>query len=574
MPTPPGAPRYRFAGHTLSPARRTLIRDGRELPLIPRCFDLLVLLVERRNEAVSRHDLLDAVWNDVAVTDGALSQAVRILPGARWATTRASPPSSGPCRGTATASSATSSKSRTWGRRRPRRPSRPSRRRQLQAEGRAVRPGGIRPRPLRRRACGPLRRRPAPPPRGTGGRGIAVDRALEALLDDGSGDADEAWTSGGREAAETLHRLGTAAALDRLDRRPGHAVARAYLRETRWDVPGAGPVPLLGHPGWLAAAGILFLLRIRRVARLAGRRWLAAAAGGAAAGAVAGFLGGLVLRFGPGSTAGASVLAMLPLLGTAVGGVAAAGVGAGLAAAEAAFRARRRLALAAAGAASGLTVAAAAHLLGRLVLEGLFGRDLSPLTGAVEGLALGGAVGLGYGLATPTAEGGMATPHGLARVRAALLTGLACGLAAGMLGWSGRFLGAMSLDFMAQSFPGSQVGLAPLARLLGEPEPGVVTRVAISAFEGLMFGSGLAAGLTRDGPADLSRPAGPGLFSAPLSGISPTRHFSLRSRGGLLRILAVSESRRFAQPGVTPGNKHSTLCTTGWLPPRRSSSPG
>ena len=188
---------------------------------------------------------------------------------------------------------------------------------------------------------------------------------------------------------------------------------------------------------------------------------------------------------------------MLPLLGAATGGVAAAGVGAGLAAAEAAFRARRRLALAAAGAASGLAIGAAAHLLGRLVLEGLFGRDLSPLAGAVEGLVLGGAVGLGYGLATPTAEGGMATPHGLARVRAALLTGLACALAAGMLGWSGRFLGAMSLDFMAQSFPGSQVGLAPLARLLGEPEPGVVTRVAISAFEGLMFGSGLCAGLTR-----------------------------------------------------------------------------
>ncbi len=500
MPTPPGAPRYRFAGHTLSPARRTLIRDGRELPLIPRCFDLLVLLVERRNEAVSRHDILDAVWRDVVVTDGALSQAVRILRrtlgddprepsfirtvprhGYRFVCDVVEEPDEGPpepaVRGAteplgASAEPAAAASAEDV--------------RSAPAESaRAVAAEGMRPAPAA----------PVPPP-AEPEADAAVDRALEALLDDGSGDAEEADVRR-REAAETLHRLGTAAALDRLDRRRGHAVARAYLRETRWDVPGAGPVPLLGHPGWLAAARILFLLRIRRVARLAGRRWVAAAAGGAAAGAVAGFLGGLVLRFGPGSTAGASVLAMLPLLGTAVGGVAAAGVGAGLAAAEAAFRARRRLALAVAGAASGLTVAAAAHLLGRLVLEGLFGRDLSPLTGAVEGLVLGGAVGLGYGLATPTAEGGMATPHGLARVRAALLTGLACGLAAGMLGWSGRFLGAMSLDFMAQSFPGSQVGLAPLARLLGEPEPGVVTRVAISAFEGLMFGSGLAAGLTR-----------------------------------------------------------------------------
>ena len=462
MPSAPGTPRYRFSGHTLSPARRTLVRDGRELPLIPRCFDLLVLLVERRNEALSRREILDAVWSDVVVTDGALSQAVRIL-------------------------------RRTLGDD----PREPTFIRTVQRHGyRFVcddvveEPDEGPPEPVRAATPEP-------------DANASFDQALETLLDDDSGDVEGADVRR-RQAAETLHQLGTAEALDRLNRRldrlnrrKGHAVARAYLRETRWDVPGAGPVPLFGHPGWLAAARILFLLRIRRVARLAGRRWLAAAAGGAATGAIAGFLGGLVLRFGPGSTAGSGVLAMLPLLGTAIGGVAAAGVGAGLAAAEAAFRARRRLALAAAGASSGLAVGATAHLLGRLVLEGLFGRELSSLTGAVEGLVLGGAVGLGYGLATPTAEGGMATPQGLARVRVALLTGLACALAAGMLGWSGRFLGAMSLDFMAQSFPGSQVGLAPLARLLGEQEPRVVTRVAISVFEGLMFGSGLAAGLTR-----------------------------------------------------------------------------
>ena len=502
MPPPPGAPRYRFAGHTLSPARRTLVRDGRELPLIPRCFDLLVLLVERRNEAVSRRDLLDAVWSDVAVTDGALSQAVRILRrtlgddprepafirtvprhGYRFVCDVVEEPDEGPAVPVPAGAAGPA----------PAAPLVPVPAVPVPAGVRAAPGAGVKAVP-----GGGLPAAPAVPvPALTEPKAnTAYDRALETLLADGPDDPESADVRR-REAAETLHRLGTAEALDRLDRRQGHAVARAYLRETRWDVPSAGPVPLLGHPGWLAAARILFLLRVRRVARLAGRRWVAAAGGGAAAGAVAGFLGGLVLRFGPGSTAGDGVLAMLPLLGAATGGVAAAGVGAGLAAAEAAFRARRRLALAAAGAASGLAIGASAHLLGRLVLEGLFGRDLSPLAGAVEGLVLGGAVGLGYGLATPIAEGGMAAPHGLARVRAALLTGLACALAAGMLGWSGRFLGAMSLDFMAQSFPGSQVGLAPLARLLGEPVPGVVTRVAISAFEGLMFGSGLATGLTR-----------------------------------------------------------------------------
>ena len=456
MRSSPGTPRYRFSGHILSPARRTLVRDGRELPLIPRYFDLLVLLVERRNEAVSRNEILDAVWSDVIVTDGALSQAVRIL-------------------------------RRTLGDD----PREPTFIRTVSRHGYRFVCDDVVEEPDEG-PMEPVRAATAEPV----GANTAFDQALEALLDDGSEDIEGADVRR-RQAAEALHQLGTAEALERLDLREGHAIARAYLRETRWDVPGAGPVPLLGHPGWLTAARILFLLRLRRMAQLAERRWMAAAAGGAATGALAGFLGGLVLRFGPGSTAGDSVLAMLPVLGTAVGGVAAAGVGAGLAAAEAAFRAQRQLALAAAGALSGLVVGATAHFLGRLVLEGLFGRDLSPPVGAMEGLVLGGAVGLGYGLATPTAEGGMATPHGLARIRVALLTGLACALAAGMLGWSGRFLGAMSLDFMAQSFPGSQVGLAPLARLLGEQQPGVVTRAAISTFEGLMFGTGLAAGLTR-----------------------------------------------------------------------------
>ncbi|HEX6738419.1 MAG TPA: winged helix-turn-helix domain-containing protein, partial [Vicinamibacteria bacterium] len=71
--------RYRFAGFEVSPARRHLLREGREVPLIPRYFDLLVLLLERRHEAVHRRDIFDRVWSDVVVSDGALSQAVRNL---------------------------------------------------------------------------------------------------------------------------------------------------------------------------------------------------------------------------------------------------------------------------------------------------------------------------------------------------------------------------------------------------------------------------------------------------------------------------------------------------------------
>ena len=71
--------RYRFSEFVLSPRRRVLARGGRELPLIPRYFDLLVFLVAHRSEAVHRRDIFDRVWSDVVVSDSALSQAIRTI---------------------------------------------------------------------------------------------------------------------------------------------------------------------------------------------------------------------------------------------------------------------------------------------------------------------------------------------------------------------------------------------------------------------------------------------------------------------------------------------------------------
>src|SRR6187401_2422542 len=56
-----------------------LVQNGRELPLIPRYFDLLVFLVTHRHEAVHRRDIFDRVWSDVVVSDSALSQAIRTI---------------------------------------------------------------------------------------------------------------------------------------------------------------------------------------------------------------------------------------------------------------------------------------------------------------------------------------------------------------------------------------------------------------------------------------------------------------------------------------------------------------
>ena len=65
-----------------SPSRRgtrLLVRNGQQLPLIPRYVDLLIFLIERRRDAVHRREIFDRVWSDVIVSDSALSQAIRTL---------------------------------------------------------------------------------------------------------------------------------------------------------------------------------------------------------------------------------------------------------------------------------------------------------------------------------------------------------------------------------------------------------------------------------------------------------------------------------------------------------------
>jgi DNA-binding winged helix-turn-helix (wHTH) protein len=450
--------RYRFGEFCVSPARRLLLRSGHEVAIIPRYLDLLILLLQRRHEAVHRREIFETVWSDVVVSDGALSQAVRTLRRALGDDSRE-----------------------------------PVFIRTVSRHGyRFAFDGVVEEEEDERPARTPATSVPVAAPSApvSPAPGNPFEQALEKLLRDE--DPDEA-----REGAEALHALGTAEALRRLDRRSGHERARALLRDARWDVPGAGPVPLLGAPGGLTAAGILITMRLRRALRVAERRWAAASGGGAAAGAVAGALGGLALRLAPGSHAPASVAVTLALVGAIVGGLGAAGVGAGLAAAEAVARSWRGPALVLAGGAGGGLVGALSNLVGRWLLEGLFGRDLSAVGGGLEGLGIGAAAGLGYALATPRREGGMATARGGERLRTAAITALSCAAAAVVITALGGHLAGTSLNFLARSFQGSQVGLAPLARMLGEPELGRLTRAVIGAGEGAFFGFGLALGLTR-----------------------------------------------------------------------------
>jgi DNA-binding winged helix-turn-helix (wHTH) protein len=451
---------YRFADFALSPGERVLRQRGRAVPLIPRYLDLLLLLVERRREALHRREILERVWSDVVVSDGALSQAVRTL------------------------------------------------RRALGEDG----GGGVFIRTVSRHgyqfvcpvieehaAGDPARGEAERAPRGAQApiaREIgAVDpfaAPLARLLAADGGDETRS------EAALELHALGTAEALRRLDRQPGHARAWAHLRDSRWDVAGAGAVPLVAAPAGPAAWAALAALRLRRARRLVAARWAAASTGGALAGFVAGLLGALAIAAlgGPGLPSPSLALG-LALVGAGVAGAGAAGVGSGLAAAEALVRSWRTPALVGLGAAGGALVAFAARAGVDALLAGLFGFESLALGGGFEGLAMGASAGLGYGVATRRDAGGMATPRGAARMRACIATGLACAATAALLCVAGFRLGAVSLAAVVEGFPATQVRLAVFGPLAGEPGFGPRTRTLVGAAEGLLFGAGLAAGLTR-----------------------------------------------------------------------------
>ncbi len=273
-------PRYRFDAFTLSPRRRVLLQDGRELPLIPRYFDLLVFLIERRHEAVHRREIFDRVWADVIVSDSALSQAIRTL-------------------------------RRTLGddSREPRFIRTVSRHgyrfvfeavtEEVEEETGQYPRGAVDGRGLRHATAPDFAVAPAPvdgpdpesPPSPLRGYGEASwipnpgspddlpEAQLARLTRRPAHEADE---EDQRDAAEILHGRGTADALRQLGDREGHQIGRAVLRDTRWNVPGAGAVPLLGTPGGLGSAAELVRLRVRRAARIVAARWAAASFGAGA----------------------------------------------------------------------------------------------------------------------------------------------------------------------------------------------------------------------------------------------------------------------------------------------------
>ncbi len=207
--------------------------------------------------------------------------------------------------------------------------------------------------------------------------------------------------------------------------------------------------------------------------------WLTLGAG-TTGGGVAGVLGGLAFGFAAAAQAqqsgiGAlSALLVLVALATLLGLIGAAGVVGGIATARLVARDFTFAGLIG-GAAGGLLVGAFGKLIGHDAFLLLFGHAPGDITGALEGLLLGAAVGLADDLSRRFAADGS--------IQRTVLLAAAIGALAGLLiaVTGGQLLGG-SLALLAESFPDSRLHLDPLGALLGQFAAAVT-----NALEGAWF---------------------------------------------------------------------------------------
>jgi len=75
----PATKQYRFDRFVAEPDRRQLLVDGEAARIGARAFDILVVLIERRNRLVRKRELLDLVWPDVTVEEGNLAVQIFAL---------------------------------------------------------------------------------------------------------------------------------------------------------------------------------------------------------------------------------------------------------------------------------------------------------------------------------------------------------------------------------------------------------------------------------------------------------------------------------------------------------------
>ena len=210
------------------------------------------------------------------------------------------------------------------------------------------------------------------------------------------------------------------------------------------------------------------------------RKALLVAGAGTVGAGIAGLIGGLIYGAAGASqplqpgTGGVSVLLVLLWLTIAAALMGGAGVSLGIAAGR---LIGERWAIAG-GALGGMVVGAFAKLLGLDAFNLLLGRSPGNITGGLEGLALGGGVGLAAWLAES---------RGWSPRRSAAASGLIGGFAGALItALGGRLMGG-SLDLLSDTFPDSRLRIDPIGALFGEADFGPVSQIATGALEAALF---------------------------------------------------------------------------------------
>lgn len=70
---------FTFGDFLLDKKEKTLFRSGEKIPLTPKAFELLVVLVENHSRLVEKSDLMNRVWADSFVEEGNLAYTMRLL---------------------------------------------------------------------------------------------------------------------------------------------------------------------------------------------------------------------------------------------------------------------------------------------------------------------------------------------------------------------------------------------------------------------------------------------------------------------------------------------------------------
>src|SRR5262249_5166764 len=70
---------YEFGPFRLDPCRRLLLRDAEPLPLRPKAFDTLLVLVQNSGRVLDKDELMQAVWGGTIVEEGGLARNISVL---------------------------------------------------------------------------------------------------------------------------------------------------------------------------------------------------------------------------------------------------------------------------------------------------------------------------------------------------------------------------------------------------------------------------------------------------------------------------------------------------------------